>query len=133
MKTITKLFLLSFLLFFIASCDPAHVIVFTNNSNSAAKVKLKLNPNFKNYRLSESIMGDSIVINLKPKEIENLYFGIGVWDDKEIDQLCNSIISLEIENDDLKTIYKSKKTIKNILINNQEGFWWKTSIAIEIK
>ena len=133
MKTIIKRFLLAFLLLFLVSCDPAHDIEFTNNTNSVAKVKFKLNPKFKNYRLSESITGDSIVLNLKPKDTENLYFGIGVWDDKEIDQLCNSIISLEIENNDVKTVYKSKKIIKNIFENNQEGFWWKTRIAIKVE
>lgn len=133
MKTIIKIFQLTFLLVFLVSCDPSHDIEFTNNTNSVAKIKFKLNPTFKNYRLSESITGDSIVFNLKPKDTANLYFGIGVWDDKEIDELCNSIISLEIENNDLKTIYKSKRTIKNILKNNQEGFWWKTKIAIEVE
>jgi hypothetical protein len=133
MKTIIKIFSIAFLVIFLVSCDPAHDIVFTNNTNSVTKVKFKLNPKFKNYRLSESITGDSIVLNLKPKDTANLYFGIGVWNDKEIDQLCNSIISLEIENNDLKTVYKSKKTIKNILENNQEGFWWKTRIAIEVE
>ena len=133
MKTIIRIFSLAFLLVFFVSCDPAHDIVFTNNTNSVAKVKFQLNPKFKNYSFSESVTGDSIVLNLKPKDTSNLYFGIGVWNDKEIDQLCNSIISLEIENNDLKTVYKSKKTIKNILENNQEGFWWKTRIAIDIE
>lgn len=128
-----KIFPLTFLLVFLVSCDPAHDIVFINKTNSVARVIFKINPKFKNYHLSESIIGDSIVLNLKPKDIENLYFGIGVWDDKEIDQLCNSIISLEIVNIDLKTVYKSKKKIKNILENNQEGFWWKTRIAIDIE
>lgn len=133
MKTIIKISTLAFLLVVLVSCDPAHDIEFTNNTNSAAKIKFKLNPKFKNYRLSESITGDSIVFNLKPKDTANLYFGIGVWDDEEIDQLCNSIISLEIENNDLKTIYKSKRTIKNILENNQKGFWWKTRITIGVE
>jgi hypothetical protein len=133
MKTIIKIFTGTFSLVFLVSCDPAHDIEFTNNTNSVAKIKFKLNPKFKNYRLSESIKGDSIVFNLKPKDTANLYFGIGVWDDEEIDQLCNSIISLEIENNDLKTIYKSKRTIKNILKNNQEGFWWKTRITIGVE
>ncbi len=133
MKTIIKIVPSVFLLAFLASCDPAHDIVFTNNTNSVAKVTFKLNPKFKNYRLSESVTGDSIVLNLKPKDTSNLYFGIGVWDDKEIDLLCNSITGLEIENNDIKTVYKSKKAIKNILESNQKGFWWKTRIAIEIE
>lgn len=133
MKTIIRIFPLAFLLVFLVSCDPAHDIVFINNTNSVAKVKFKLSPTFKNDQLSESITGDSIVFNLKSKDTSTLYFGIGVWDNKEIDQLCNSITSLEIENSDLKTVYKSKRTIKKILENNQEGFWWKTRIVIDIK
>ena len=133
MKNKIKPLLITFLLFILMSCDPPHNIDIINNTNSEAKVKFNLNPRVKNYRLEEIAKGDSIVFNLKEKDTANLYFGIGTWDDKEIDGLCKSISSLEIETNDVKTVYKSKRSIKKILHDNQEGFWWKTLIKIEIE
>lgn len=133
MKNIIRLFTLTLLLSFLVSCDPAHNIDFINKSDSNVKVKITLNPKVENYRLKEVSSGDSIVFNLKQKDTANIYFGIGTWSDGEIEELINSINNIEIETKDIKTLYKTKKAMKNILEKNTHGFWFKTLVEINIE
>lgn len=131
MKNLIVVFLIAS--FFLTSCDPIHYISFANNSNSNAKVKLNLNSKAANYDLEQIAVGDSIVFHLKSKGTQSIYFGIGTWETPEIDELLTSVNSLEIETSEIKTIYKTKKAMKEILENNEKGFWLKTEIAIKIE
>ena len=119
--------------FLFCSCDPPHYIDFINNSKANAKVKLNLKPKFENYGLREIAIGDSIIFNLKQKDTANIHFGIGTWSDNEIKEAVKSIKSIEIETNDIKTVYKTEKSMYNILHNNTEGFIFKKRIEIEIK
>ncbi|KFF05081.1 hypothetical protein [Flavobacterium reichenbachii] len=118
------------------SCDPAQNLNFTNNGKSSVKVKLTIDPKTKYERLSKIQQGDSIVFNLKPLETEEnedgIYFGIGVWNDQQIKDVAESIKRIEIENNDNKIIFKSQKSITKLLLNNQEGFLWKTAVNIKM-
>jgi len=120
----------------LTSCDPAQNLNFTNNGKSSVKVKLTIDPKKKHDRLSEIQQGDSIVFNLKPLETEEnedgIYFGIGVWNDQQINDVAESIKRIEIENNDYKIIFKSQKSITKLLLNNQEGFLWKTAVNIKM-
>lgn len=133
MKLNNKIVLISLCSMFLISCDPPHYIDFVNNSTSNAKVKLNLNSKMKNYDLDEIAIGDSIIFNLKQKDTANIDFGIGTWSDNQIKEVVNSIKSIEIETEDVKTVYKTEKSMKNILEKNREGFIFKTKIEIEIK
>ena len=133
MKTFYRLFILLFFSFLFVSCDPAQNMHFINKTDSDAKVKIVLNPKFENYRLKELAKNDSIVFNIKEKDTANIYFGIGTWSDSEINEVTNSIENIEVESKDIKTMYKSKKSITEILKDNRKGFWWHTDIEIEIK
>jgi len=129
-------FLIIFILFlanFLESCDPIHEIKFVNKSKSVAKVKINLISKNENFDLNQNAICDSIVFNLKKDSIANIYFGIGTWDKEEINDVTKSIKSIEIETKDIKTIYKSKNSMNEILNNNIEGFFFKTQIDIEIK
>jgi hypothetical protein len=128
-----KFIIILFLLVFITSCDPPHNINFINNTENITKVKFNLNPKVQNYSLNQISKGDSVVFNLKPKDTLNISFGIGTWSNVEIKELTNSIKNLEIETNDIKTIYKTKKSIYKILIDNRKGVWFKTNIEVEIK
>jgi hypothetical protein len=133
MKLIARILLTCLLFVLTASCDPIHYIDFVNISQSNAKVKLSINSKTENYDLSRIAIGDSIVFNLKPKDTANIDFGIGNWSDKEIDEVLNSIKNIEIETEDITTIYKTKNSIKSILANNREGFLLRSRIEIEVK
>ncbi|MEO8234639.1 MAG: hypothetical protein ABI549_04425 [Flavobacterium sp.] len=133
MKTKINILFLFFLAILNVSCDPIHKIDFVNNADSNVKIKITLNPKNKNYDLDRIANGDTIIFNLKQKDTANLFFGIGTWSDEEINELINSIKNLEIDTKEIKTLYKTKKSITNILSENREGFWWKTHIKIEIK
>lgn len=133
MKDTIKFITLTFILFFLVSCDPAHDISFINKTDSSIKVKINLNPKVEHYRLKEVSTGDSIVFNLKRKDTAGINFEIGSWSDSEIAELTNSINNIEFETKDTKTVYKSKKAMKNILENNKHGFWFKTKIEIGIE
>ena len=133
MKNILKLSTLSFLLLFVVGCDPAHDIDFINQTNSNAKIRIKINSEIEPIVFRESYVGDSITFNLKPRDTANIYFGIGTWSDRNIDEVVNSIENIEVETEDIKTLYKSKKSIFEILKENRKGFWWKTKIEIEVK
>ena len=129
-KNIISIFIICI---FLTSCDPPHFIDFVNKTNGNAKVKLKLNPKIENFDLNEIAIGDSIVFNLKQKDTANIHFGIGTWSDNEIKEAVKSIKSIEIETEDLKTVYKTEKSMYIILQNNTEGFIFKKRIEIEIK
>ncbi|WP_188051757.1 hypothetical protein [Flavobacterium sp. GP15] len=126
-----KIIFFFFFAIFLTSCDPAHSIYLLNNTNDEAKVKFNLNSKIPNYRLNE-ISKDSIVFNIKQKDTAEIYFGIGTWNENEIDEMSNSIKNIEIETKNIKTVYKSKTSINNLLNKKKEGFWWKTKIIIEI-
>lgn len=133
MKNIGKLVILSCVLITLVSCDPPHNIDFINKSSSNVKVKINLNPKVENYRLKEISTNDSILFNIKPSDTATIYFGIGTWDENEIDELVNSIDNIIIETSEVLTVYKTKSAVKKILERNQEGFWWKTKIIIDIE
>ena len=115
------------------SCDPVHDIDFINQTDSEAKIRIKINSKTKNVVFKGTHSGDSIVFNLKPKDTANIYFGIGTWSDSEINEVTNSIDNIEVESKDIKTTYKSKKSITAFLKDNRKGFWGHTDIEIEIK
>lgn len=115
------------------SCDPDHNIDFVNKSNYEAKIKINLNSNNENYDLKQNAIGDSIVFYLKKDSIANIDFGIGLWDKKEINEIVRTIKNIEIETKDVKTIYKTEKSMNEILYNNVKGVFMKTNIQIEIK
>lgn len=130
-----KIIFILLLLVLNISCDPPHNIYFINQSASETKVKIKLNPNVENYKyqLEEISKGDSIIFYIKPKDTADIYFGIGDWSGNEIEKVLKSIKSIEIETDDIKTLYKTKKSMKKILENNKKGIFFKTRIEIEIE
>lgn len=133
MKNTTKLCTLTFLLSFLVSCDPVHTIDFINKTDANVKVKINLNPKVENYDLKQVSSGDSIVFNLKQKDTANLYFGIGTWSESQIEELTNSISTIEIETKDIKTTYKSKKAMNTMLEKNTHGFLFKTLVEINIE
>ncbi|WP_289662863.1 hypothetical protein [Flavobacterium panacagri] len=129
-------FLLLFLTAFIlTSCDPSQGILFTNKGESNVKVKLIINPQFKNDQLDEMKKGDSIVFNLIPhnpeEKIGHIYFGRGRWNNENISEISKSIKSIEIENDNYKIVYKSQNAISNLLKENYNGIVMK-SLNIKI-
>lgn len=133
MKINLKLLVLTFLTIIITSCDPPHYIDFINNTSAKAKVRLNLNSKVESFDLEEIATGDSIVFNLKPKDTANIHFGIGDWSDSGIEEVTKSVKSIEIETQEIKTIYKTENSIKNLLKNNRHGFFFKTKIKIEIE
>ena len=132
MKT-TKLFAILLFVQLFINCDPPHYMDFINKTDENVKVKLNINPKIENYDLKRFSIGDSIVFNIKPKDTANLHFGIGDWSDHEIEEVTKTLKSIEIETENIKTIYKSKKAMQKILKENRHGFWFKTIIKIEIK
>lgn len=133
MKKIFKFLLLSFFAVILLSCDPPHNIYFINKTNSNIRVKFELDPKVKNNSLKRISTNDSIVFDIKKNEKAQIYFGIGTWDGNEIDELVKSIDNISIETNEIKTIYKTKNSMKRILENNKEGFWWKTRIEIDVE
>ncbi|MCV2484146.1 hypothetical protein OD917_04365 [Flavobacterium sp. SH_e] len=120
---------------FLTSCDPSQGILFTNKGESNVKVKLIINPQFKNEQLDEMKKGDSIVFNLIPHYPEAkegyIYFGRGRWNDENISEISKSIKSIEIGNDNYKIVYKSQEAINNLLKENYKGIIMK-SLNIKI-
>ena len=133
MKFIFRLLTLISFTILLSSCDPAQNIDFINKTESPVKIKIKINSNNTNWRLKEFVKGDSIVLEIRPKGTESLYFGMGTWEENEVDETVKSIDNIEIETEDIKTIYKSRKSIAEILKNNRKGLWWKTNIEIEVE
>lgn len=135
MKKVNSSLLFS-ITFLLASCDPARNINFINKDDNSVKVKLIVDPKTDYNRFNDIKTGDSIVFHLKPAEtkenIDGIYFGIGVWDDTEIKNIVQCLKRIEIENTDHKVVYKSQQSIQKLLLENQEGFWWKTEINIAI-
>lgn len=135
MKSIFLMILILFLANSLVSCDPIHDIEFVNKSKSKSETKVKINliPKNENYFLNENAIGDSIILNIKKDSIANVFFGRGTWNKEGINELTKSIKSIEIETKDIKTIYKSKNSMNEILNKNTKGFLFKTLIEIEIK
>ena len=133
MKKIKNILILIISSQLLMSCDPPHFIDFVNNTDSNVKVKFNLNPTVENYDLERMSTNDSIVFNIKPKDTANLHFGIGSWSDKQIEELTNSVTNIEIETQNIKTVYKTKKSMDDIFKQNRHGFWFKTKIEISIE
>ena len=120
------------------SCDPGHSIVITNNSENKVKVKIVVDKSkFGNTSkissgLEEITKGDSIVIDLKPEESFDIYFGMGTWEENDIDSIVSYIKTFQVETIDKTIIYKSKKANKQLL-QNREGFPLKTKIKVDIE
>ncbi len=133
MKFIFRLLTILVFTFSLFSCDPGHDIDFVNGTESNVKIKINLNPNNRCQSLTELSKGDSIVFDLKPKDTANIYCGMGTWDDDDIKITANCIKNIEVETKDIKTIYKSCKSIAEILKDNRNGFWWKINIQIEVE
>lgn len=129
MKRVNFLFLFV-TAFVLTSCDPSQGILFTNKGESNVKVKLIINPQYKNDILDEMKKGDSIVFNLIPHNPDekqgHIYFGRGRWDDDKIIEITKSIKSIEIENDNYKVVYKSQQAIHNLLKENYKGIIMKS-------
>lgn len=133
MKHIFKLTTLIFVSFLLFSCDPSRNINFVNETEAPVKIKFILSSNKTSQSLAEIAKGDSIVLNLKPKRTEYLYCGMGTWSESELDNIVKGIENIEIETKDIKTIYKSRNSITEILKDNRKGWWWKTSVEIEVE
>lgn len=130
--------LLFFTTFLLTSCDPAQSIFFVNKGKGNAKVKVILNSKVKNEEFDKIKTGDSIVFYLKPESTEEeneeqIYFGMGTWNDAEVIETAKAIKSIEIENNDNIVIYKSQKVISKLFLESQEGLIWKTTININIE
>ncbi|QYS87650.1 hypothetical protein JJC03_07580 [Flavobacterium oreochromis] len=123
MKIKLKLLVLTLFAIIITSCDPPHYIDFINNSDSIAKVRLNLKSKVESFDLEEIATGDSIVFNLKSKDTANIHFGIGEWSDISIEEVTKSVKSIEIETQEIKTIYKTENSIKNLLKKKQTRFF----------
>jgi len=132
-----KHFKLIFLIFISAtSCDPPHNIVFVNDGQSIAKIRIQVDTTSETneFRHFDQLAADSLVIEINPSETFSLDFGIGTWSDNEIKVVANSIKALEIENDDFLTIYKSRNRIEQLLIENRKNkIGWETEIIYTIK
>lgn len=133
MKHIFKLITLIFVSFLLFSCDPSRHINFVNQTEAPVQIKLILNSNKTSKSLEELAKGDSIVLNLKPKSTEYIYCGMGTWSESEVDNIAKGIENIQIETKDIKTVYKSRNSIIEILKDNRKGFWWKTSVEIDVE
>jgi len=133
MKNLLRLLLLIFFSNFLVSCDPSQHISFINKTDSDVKIKINLDPKVKDIQLYQNAENDSIVYNLKKNDTAIIYCGIGTWSTNETAKFANSINNLEIETKDTKTIYKSKKSIKDILDKNVQGVLVKSLIKINIE
>lgn len=132
MKPNHRLLTLSFFLMFLTSCDPSHDIFFKNKTASNIKVKINLEPKV-THGLESIATNDSIVFHLAKDSIGMVSFGIGTWSKKEINEVVNSIKTIEIETKDIKTIYKSREAIHSVLDNNVHGIVFKSSIEINVE
>lgn len=133
MKNLLRLLLLIFFSNALISCDPSQHISFINKTDSDVKIKINLDPKVKDIQLYQNAENDSIVYNLKKSDTATIYCGIGTWSTNETVKFANSINNLEIETKDTKTIYKSKKAIKDILDKNIKGVLVKSLIEINIE
>lgn len=132
MKKASKKILFLIFAISLVSCDPVHTLNFINTTEANAKVKINLKTESEDHRLRSVSVGDSIVFNLKQKDTASIDYGIGTWSGREIAELASSIKTIEIETAEIKTIYKTKKSIENMLENNIDGFLVKTEIVVEI-
>ena len=133
MKKIFQLLLLIFFSNILVSCDPSRHISFVNKTDSDVKIKINLVPKVKDFGLYEKAINDSIVYNLKKNDLATIYCGIGTWTNDQTTKFANSVNTIEIDTKDTKTIYKSKKAIKNILNKNIKGILVKSLLEIKIE
>jgi len=119
--------------FLLESCDPVFSLEFINRTNAPAKVKFLMDPKNEIRCFKDVSVGDSIVLTLKGKDsISIIQCSIGTWSDEKIVELAKSIKSLEFETTETKTVFKTSKSIEDILKNNTEGVL-NTKILIEIE
>jgi hypothetical protein len=133
MKNIFKLLGIAFFLTLLTSCDPSQDIRFVNKTDSNVMVKIILEPNAKDFRLKEVATKDSIVFNLRKDSIAEVDCGMGTWSEDEVIRFTNSVKSIEFDTKDIKTIYKSKRSMKAILEENEKGIFFRNLIEIEIQ
>lgn len=132
MRIPKKFLILSSLLILFTSCDPSHDILFKNKTASNVKVKISLEPDaMDDLRIIST--KDLIVFDLKKDSVAMISFGIGNWSGKELHEAVKSIKAIEIETNDIKTIYKSKNAITDILDKNVHGVLFKSLIQINIE
>ncbi|WP_396183219.1 hypothetical protein [Flavobacterium sp.] len=135
MKYIKKIIFLFLIMIFI-SCDPPHNIVFINNGQSEAKIKIHIdtiveNNEFMNF---DELQKDTIVYKIKPSDTCTIFFGIGTWSDSEVKNISKSIKKIEIGNEEFQTIYKTKNKIEKLLIENRDDkIGWETEIIFDIR
>ena len=134
-KKITLLVLFALTL---TSCDPLHVIVFENKTPDITHVILKMKPDAKNFDLMQQASEDkTITYTLQPagKSANEgiLDFGIGTWDDTEIQGIAAELESITIENKNTKTVYKSTDAITKLLSSDKEGFLYSTVLKVAIE
>lgn len=135
MRNIKNIILLLLIMMSI-SCDPPHNIVFINNGQSEAKIKIHIDTivesnEFINF---DELQKDTIVYKIKPSDTCTIFFGIGTWSDSEVKNISKSIKKIEIENEEFQTIYKTKKRIEKLLIENRvDKIGWDTEIIFDIK
>jgi hypothetical protein len=133
MKNISHGLIFILILQLFTSCDPPHNIRFINKTDSNLKIKINLKSDSENYHLKRISNGDSIIYILNQKDNAYQNFGIGTWSSNEIDSVVKSIKCIEIETNDKKIIYKSEKSLRNLLKSNVQGLWLKTTIEIDIE
>lgn len=128
------LFIIGILSFLLIGCDPPHYINFVNNTSDDVRIKIKIDSKNNVYFIEgEGMNGDSIILELKENESEELHFGIGNWSDDEINQATKTIKKLEIETSYYTMIYKDYKSIQKLLKKNRSGIIKGSEIKIEIK
>lgn len=133
MKNIFRLLILILVSNFLVSCDPSRHISLINKTDSDVKIKINLVPKAKDFQFYEKALNDSIVYKLKKNDTAILYCGIGTWTNDQTTKFANSVTTVEIDTKDAKTIYKSKKSIKDILDKNIKGVFVKSLIEIKIE
>lgn len=133
MKNIFRLLILILVSNFLVSCDPSRHISLINKTDSNVKIKINLVHKAKDFQFYEKALNDSIVYNLKKNDTAILYCGIGTWTNDQTTKFANSVTTVEIDTKDTKTIYKSKKSIKDILDKNIKGVFVKSLIEIKIE
>jgi hypothetical protein len=115
------------------SCDSPHYLYFINDSNSLAKVKIKVFPKTKNNVLKKVTTGDSIVYQINQRQEVEIYCGTGIWTEDAVGELVAEIKSIEIETENKRTIYKTQNEVDELLSNNRDGLIFPAEITIVIK
>lgn len=67
------------LILFFTSCDPPHDLIFINNSQSVATIKIDINTTnkFNKFRYFDELKSGSLIYKIKPTDTTTIFFGIG--------------------------------------------------------